>query len=188
MRYFAALAFVMLSSAGPAGAAAIVEYRVSGTFVKAPLSDNLFNSKTGRVAFDIRFTADTNLAVRVPAGTTTSLPSFPEVVLPQDGFLLPAAAVRSFAFRAAGTTADFTGRDLIANDSTGGSIFLTGALDRPTGINIMLASGSSGYLEMGILECAPTCALQGGLVLDRAGPFGTIDGLVIEARPASALE
>jgi hypothetical protein len=184
VNYLRALASAMLLLAAPDAAAQIVEYRVSGTMVKEPLSDNLFNSKSSRVAFDIRFTADTARAIKVPAGTRTSLPSFPDVVLPHESFLLPATAVTSFAFRAAGVDASFSSRDVIANDSTGASILLTGSLDRPTGINLMLANGVSGYVEFGILECAPRCAFRGGIVLDRAGPFGTIQDVVITARKA----
>jgi hypothetical protein len=183
MRYLSPL-LVSLSLVGTSPSAAVVEYRVSGTLVKQPLSDNLFNSSTARAEFEVRFTADTALAVKVPAGTRTSLPSFGDVVLPQDGFVLPAKALKSFAFRAAGTGAQFSVRDVIANDLNGGSIFLTGALNRPSGINILLANGVSGYVEIGILECTPECALRGGLVLDRAGPFGTIELRTIETRAA----
>jgi hypothetical protein len=173
---------LMLAVSASASPAAIVEYRVSGTMVKEPLSDNLFNARTARVPFDIRFTADTAEAVQVPAGRRTSLPNFPQVVLPQDGFILPAGSLHSFAFRAAGTNASFSRSDVIADEATGGAVFIAGPLERPTAISLLLANGISGTFQIGIPECARTCALKGGLVLDRAGPFGSVEIKSITAR------
>jgi hypothetical protein len=165
-------AVLLVSSAG--SSAAIVKYRVTGEIVKNPASDPIFGSVHGNLKFEVRFEVDTSQATVVPAGSQTALPSFPAVVLPENGFVLPRTALRSFEFRSPRTTALFFKEDVIASEVTGGIIFLTGTLDRPTGLNLVLASAVSGYLEIGTLECADRCKLEGGLVLDRAGPFGTI--------------
>jgi hypothetical protein len=162
--------------------AAIVEYQVTGKLVKDPSSDRLFNSNRDSIEYDVRFTADTDLAARVPAGTQTSLPNFSTVKLPEDGFLLPAAALKSFSFRAAGGDAKFDLKDVIVDETTGASIFLTGSLSHPTGISMLLANGISGYLQVGLLHCTRGCKLSGGIVLDRAGPFGVIDGTTVASR------
>jgi hypothetical protein len=165
-------ALLLASSAGTS--AAIVQYQVTGEIVKDPASDPIFGSVHANLKFEVRFKVDMSQATLVPAGSKTNLPSFPAVVLPQNGFVLPRAALRSFEFRSPGATAIFSKEDVIADEVTGGVIFLTGTLDRPTGLNIVLANAFSGYLEVGTLECADRCELKDGLVLDRAGPFGTI--------------
>lgn len=179
--YLRPLAGAILVLACRESPAAIVEYRIAGVLVKDPISDNLFAGKTARVPFEIRITADTDEAARVAAGTRTSLPGLPNVVLRQDGFALPATALKSFAFRAPGTDAAFGIRDVIADETTSASIFLTGDVEKPTGANILLANGVSGYFQLGIVDCTAACELTGGIVLDRAGPFGTIESIVIDA-------
>ena len=57
--------------------------------------------------------------------------------------MLPAKALKSFAFQASGTGAQFSVRDVIANELNDGSIFLTRALNRPSGINILLANSQT---------------------------------------------
>ena len=74
MRYLGPL-LVSLSLVGTSTSAAVVEYRVSGTLVKQPLSDNLFKSSKARAEFEIRFSADIALALKCPLGTRTSCPA-----------------------------------------------------------------------------------------------------------------
>jgi hypothetical protein len=169
------LLFGALLLAGSAGSsAAIVEYQVTGEIVKDLASDRVFGSAHSNLKFEVRFKVDTSQATLVPAGSQTTLPSFSKVVLPENGFVFPRTALRSFEFRSARATALFSKDDVIASEVTGGVVFLTGTIDRPTGLNIVLANAVSGYLEIGTLECRDRCELRGGLVLDRAGPFGTI--------------
>jgi hypothetical protein len=171
--------------ADAASASAMVEYRIGGEMAKDADSDNLFGSRMARVPFEIRFTADARMATKVPAGRRTSLPSFPSFVLHQHGFLLPVAALQSFAFRAPGSDASFELRDLIADETTSGVIFLTGDLQKPTGASILLVNGVSGQFQLGILACSRQCILTGGLVIDRAGPFGIIEKTIVHSRTVS---
>jgi hypothetical protein len=176
-RWLAAL--VAMAFAGSGVRAEHIEYRISGLIQKEPISDRLFGSSSDRVRFEIDVVADMRQAIAVPAGVKTTLPSFDNVVLQENGLLLPAPALQSLAFRLSSGSASFGLADVIANPATGGSVFLTGTATRPTGINILLANSASGQFEAGIVQCKSACVLKGGLVLDAAGPFGTIDELTV---------
>ena len=158
-----------------------VEYRIAGVIHKDAMSDRLFGSSSDRVRFEIDLVADLREATSVPAGVKTSLPSFEDVILGENGVLLPRSALRSLSFRLSSGSATFGLADVIANPATGASVFLTGTATRPTGINIVLANSASGQFEAGIVQCISACALTGGLVLDAAGPFGTIHELSVTA-------
>jgi hypothetical protein len=157
-----------------------IEYLLVGQLVKDPTSDNLFNSKQERIAFKIRIRADPRFAIRVPAGTPTSIPNFAKLKFREDAYRLPPEALTLFMFEAPGSNAVFSRKDVIADESTGATVVLTGSLTQPSGATLLLANGVSGIVQVGIPECERTCDLKGGLVLDRAGPFGTITGTKVQ--------
>ena len=172
-------ALVAMAFAGSVARAERLEYRIAGVIQKEAMSDRLFGSSSDRVRFDIDLVADLREATSVPAGVKTSLPSFEDVVLGENGVLLPPSALRSLSFRLSSGSATFGLADVISNPATGGAVFLTGTATSPTGINIVLANSASGQFEAGIVQCRSACMLKGGLVLDAAGPFGTIDELTV---------
>jgi hypothetical protein len=161
-------------------AAEVLAYRISGTLQKGAISDPLFGAVTERVGFEILFEADTSLVVPVAARTTTNLHESQKVKFAEDGFFLPSRAVKSLTFRLSSGDARFSLADLSADPSAPGAIFVTGTLDNPSAVNLLLANAQSGYFQVGLPECASTCRLNGGLVLDQAGPFGTIEDLSIK--------
>ncbi len=172
-----------LALASCPAAAEVLVYRITGTLQKDAMSDRLFGAATDRVRFEIHLEADTSLASRVPAGTMTSLPNFPRVTFAEDGFAFPRAALKSLSFRLSSGEASFSTSDVIADPSVPGAIFLTGTLSKPTRVNLLLANAASGYFEIGMAKCTSSCRLEGGIVLDQAGPFGTIEEPVVTVAP-----
>lgn len=160
-----------------------VTYRVTGTAHKGEISDNLYGSSSDPVAFEVTFTAEIEQAQVVPPGTKVSLPNAPEAQFTETGYLLPAASLSSFSFSLASGMAPFSLSNVITDPGTGGVVFLTGSLRQPTSINMTLANAASGILQIGIPNCSRTCSLQGGLVLDSGGPFGTLAVDQITAMP-----
>ena len=160
-------------------AAKVVAYEITGTLQKGTISDPLFGATTEPPGFEIQFEADTSLAVPVPARTATSLPNAPEIAFEDDAFFFPSSAVKSLSFRLTSGAARFSIVDLITDPSIAGVILITGTFDHPSAVNLQLANSQSGYFQIGLPECASTCRLKGGLVLDQAGPFGTIEALTI---------
>jgi hypothetical protein len=171
------LALALISSEA---AAKIVAYEITGTLQKDAISDPLFGAATEPPSFEIRFEADTSLAVPIPARTATSLPNAPKIAFAEDAFFLPSSAVKSFSFRLNSGAARFSKADLITDPTIPGVILVTGTFDHPSAVNLLLANSQSGYFQIGLPQCPSTCGLQGGLVLDQAGPFGTIKDSVIK--------
>jgi hypothetical protein len=130
------MAFLALTSLDSEARATTVEYRIAGIIQKDAISDRLFESSTDEVRFEIHLVADVREATEVPAGVEISLPSFPNVALRESGILLSRSALRSLSFRLSSGKASFGLADVIANPVTRGSVFLTGAPTRPTGIKI----------------------------------------------------
>jgi hypothetical protein len=182
LRYLRALPIAAFLLAGVESSAEVIEYRVVGAFVKDPSSEPLFESKLHTVQFEIRFAADKAVATRVRAGSRTSLPNFPEVTIHEGGFRLPASALKAFSFNAPGSSARYMLEDVIADEVTGASVFMTGSPTQPTGINMLLANSLSGYVQIGIPDCERQCRLVDGYVIDRAGPFGVVVITAIGAR------
>ncbi len=164
-------------------AAEILHYKVQGLIQKDAISDPVFQATEATPQFLISFAVDESLVLRVPSGTITSLPNFPQVLFGEDGFQVPAAALRLFSFRLSSGNARFGLEDVIGDPSSPGVIFVTGTLRRPTAIHVLLGNSRRGIFEVGIPECTPRCRLTGGVVIDQAGPFGRLSTSVIELAP-----
>ena len=173
-------ALAMAFASSPAAAQPIT-YRVSGQFNKDAISDRIYNAASDSVRFQITLEADVSAALAVPAGTPTNLPNFPAVTFAENGFHLPRAAVRSISFQLSSGAANFTLADLVGDPASPGLIFVTGSLEKPTAVHILLASSRDGYLEIGLPECTQRCMLKDGIVLDKAGPFGRISRVEIHS-------
>lgn len=173
-----ALILVLCASAAKAET---ITYHVSGILNRDALSDRIYGAATDRVKFEITFEADVSHAIPVKAGTPTNLPNFPAVKFAENGFHLPRDGVRNLTFSLSSGTARFALADLIGDPSSPGAIFLTGSLDNPTAIHILLANSQHGYIEIGIPDCPGTCKLKDGIVLDQAGPFGRVSNTRIKA-------
>jgi hypothetical protein len=157
-----------------------VTYQVSGILNKDAGSDRIYGAARDRIELQIAFEADVSSAIPVEAGTATNLPNFPAAKFAENGFHLPKTGVRSLTFSLSSGTARFTVADLIGDPSSPGAVFLTGSLQKPTAIHILLASAQHGYIEIGIPDCSDTCRLKDGIVLDQAGPFGSISSIEIK--------
>ena len=177
LKWICGLALALSSSGVPAE---VLTYRVTGVLNKDRISDPIYGASADNVVFEIRFEADASSVLRVPAGTTTSLPNFPALKFSENGFHFPRSALRSFSFRLSSGNAHFSLADVIGDPSSAGVIFVTGTLRQPTAAHILLANSQSGYFELGLADCALTCRLKGGIVLDQAGPFGNISNSAIE--------
>lgn len=179
------LVAALICSAPATSIAHPVTYRVTGTAHKGELSDNLYGSASDPVGFEVTFTAEIEQARVVPPRTKVRLPNTPEARFPETGYLLPSTAVSSFSFSLASGAATFSQSNIVADPDTGGVIFLTGSLARPSSIHMILANARSGFLQIGVPDCSRTCRLQGGVVLDSAGPFGTLEINQITPTPSN---
>jgi hypothetical protein len=160
-----------------------VTFVITGTAHKGEISDNLHGSATDPVPFEVTFTAEIEQAEVVPQGTVIRLPSAPEARFVETGYMLSAKSLDAFSLFFGSRRDIFSGTDVIADPETGAAIFLTGSLLKPTNVNLVLASAKSGYLEIGVPACDTSCRLEGGLVLDQAGPFGTLTVTRITTTP-----
>jgi hypothetical protein len=161
-----------------------VTFVITGTAYKGEISDNLYGSTIDPAPFEVTFTAEIEQAEVVPRGTMVRLPSAPHAQFLETGYMLPAKSLDSFSFVFGSHRDIFSRTDVIADPETGGAIFLTGSLMKPTGVNLVLASAKSGYLEIGVPACDTSCRLEGGLVLDSDGPFGTLAVAQVITKPA----
>jgi hypothetical protein len=171
-----ALASIPVASAAHAEP---VTYQVSGILNRDADSDLIYGAATDSIKIQITLEADVSSAIPVEAGTTTNLPNFPAAKFAENGFHLRRDAVRSLTFSLSSGTASFTLADLIGDPSSPGAIFMTGTLQNPTAIHMLLANSQHGYIEIGVPDCTDTCRLQDGIVLDQAGPFGRISTISI---------
>jgi hypothetical protein len=172
-------AFVLTLTSARAGAETVA-YRVSGALDKDAISDPLYGAASDRVLFRIDIEADSSSVVPVEAGTPTNLPNVSGAKFTENGFHFPRAAVSFMSFQLSSGTGRFSLADLIGDPSSPGAIFITGSLRKPTAVHLLLANAQSGHFETGVPECAGTCRLKDGIVLDAAGPFGRISNVVIK--------
>jgi hypothetical protein len=174
----AVLCFVPASSQATAQQ---VSYEITARAHKDASSDKLYASEADSILFQIMFTLDTTQAKLIQAGSAVNLPNHADVAFAQEGHLVPWSALSAFSFVARSGSASFKIEDVIANPETSMAVIFIGPL-ASAGINIVLANEQSGYLEIGIPDCEKVCELENGIIIDSAGPFGTIEVDEIAAR------
>jgi hypothetical protein len=160
----------------------LVEYELVGTAHKDPLSDNLYGSDTDPIHFTLKFNFDASEAQAVAAGTVVNLPNHPTVTFTRQGHRIRRDQLSALDLSVGPGAGKFRLEDVAANSEEESAVFVLGPVLAPEAINIILGNEQFGYLEIGIPHCDGVCVLKGGLILDSAGPFGTINVARISVR------